>query len=281
MLLVSIHDVSPRHLDQVKRLRARVAEWGVGAVTLLVVPDYHAAAPLLRSQPARAWLRERAGAGDEICLHGYYHQQRRQIADRVSRLRAALFTAGEGECLALDEGHRATLLGLGKALVEEVAGVEVRGFVAPGWLEPAGFRAHLRAAGFTWHESRYFVERVADGARRWAPVLSFATRTRAREEAALAWVRALRRPLARSPVVRLALHPADLTSPTVMACAEETVRQLVARHSATGATASLWERGDMSAGRSRSAALRHAASPRPASLPNERSAPLSATNSDP
>ena len=112
----------------------------------------------------------------------------------------------------------------GRRQVEDRVGVPVVGFVAPAWLEPAGFGAHLPAAGFAWHEGALWVEHrrgrrlAAPG----GPVIGFATRSPGRLRAALAWARLL--PLLLSALARrqsafparVAVHPADAGSPAVL-----------------------------------------------------------------
>jgi uncharacterized protein len=235
MLLVSIHDVAPPHLDVVARMRDDLARWGAARVTLLAIPDYHGRAPLERSPHTGRWLRRSAEAGDEIALHGYHHRQRGSIPSRLDRLRARALTAGEGECLALAEVDRRRMLHQGRRIVEDAIGRAVEGFVAPAWLEPRGFGRHLAAAGFHWHEGSTWIERLDPGARTLAPVIGFATRTRAREIASRAWaagIAASLAPLATRGLapIRIALHPADATSPAVMRAIERLVRWAAARY---------------------------------------------------
>jgi predicted deacetylase len=238
MLLVSLHDVAPPHLAALRRQREALDSWGVKAATLLVVPDYHGAFPLERSPSTVSWLRERVAAGDEVALHGGYHRQRGPIRRRTDRVRAALFTAGEGECLAQTDSERDQMLVEGKRRLEDLIGGPVRGFVAPAWLEPAGFAAPLAAAGFRWHEGGLWVEHRPDPAasrwrRRRGPVIGFATRTRARLLASLAWAGLLMPAAARlarlgAAPARVALHPTDAASAVVTSRLELVIRHLAA-----------------------------------------------------
>jgi predicted deacetylase len=244
-LLVAIHDVAPVHLDTVARLRETLAGWGVAQVTLLAVPHFHGGTPLGRSPATLAWLRARAEAGDEVCLHGHFHVQRRAIPRRLDRLRARLWTAGEAECLALGAVARARMLVDEKRALEDQLGCAVPGFVAPAWLEPRGFGRELARAGFGWHEGSTWIERLDDSTTtRWRlPVIGFATRTWTREQAACAWAR-LAAPFVDAAArlglapARVAFHPADVGSARVMRVAERAVKQLLRfRGSASYATA--------------------------------------------
>jgi len=243
MLVVTIHDVAPPTLPAVTALRALAAHWGVARATLLAVPNFHGAAPLAGHAATVDWLRRCADAGDEVALHDLVHLQMAPTprAAPLDALRARLLTAGEGEMLgrgAADPGALAVARDELAALVR----ASVRGFVAPAWLEPRGFADVLVRAGFDWHETGLAIERLRDRARLASPVIGFATRSRVRTAAALAWAATLTPALARlappGTPARVALHPGDLRSPRVLAAAERTIRRLRAgRAAATTATA--------------------------------------------
>jgi predicted deacetylase len=240
-LLASIHDVAPPHLAAARALREELDAAGVHRATLLVVPDFHGRHPLEGpgGRDTVRWLRERAAAGDEICLHGGTHRPRGPIAGAGARLRAALFTAGEGECLALDGAAARRLLDDGRRRLQDLVGAPVRGFVAPAWLEPPWFDEALAACGFGWHEGSLWIERLGrlgrPPLRIATPVIGFATRSAPRRAAARAWAALLAPALARAGArhpVRVALHPADLGSPSIMRAARAALRALARSHAA-------------------------------------------------
>ena len=235
-LLVSIHDVAPGTLPAVQRLRDMIGRQGVARATLLAVPNYHHEIRLDASVETARWLRERAEAGDEICLHGHVHQARHR-PHGLDRLRAAAATAGEGECLQLEAAELDEMLVDGRKIVEDIIGKPVCGFVAPAWLEPPGFSQTLSARGFAWHESALWIERLTRGREQKYrfPVLGFATRTTARRIASLAYsgglgILADMSPSAVVPRVRLALHPSDLGSPSVLGMVADLLHGLSAKH---------------------------------------------------
>ncbi|MCE9580169.1 MAG: DUF2334 domain-containing protein [Deltaproteobacteria bacterium] len=243
MLVVTIHDVAPPHLAAVAELRARARAWGATAVTLLAVPDYHGIAPLAESPETLAWLRACVDDGDEVALHGIRHIQDLPARRYRDRVRAALFTAGEGEMLG-DGAADPVALGAARVALERMTNTRIDGFVAPAWLEPAGLGSVLARIGFRWHETGAMIESLPDRARSFAPVIGFATRSAWRERAARAWAALLtpaidRWALIAGAPVRVALHPADLSSAAVMASAERVIRRLAERWPALTTTAAL------------------------------------------
>ncbi|MEZ4404689.1 MAG: DUF2334 domain-containing protein [Kofleriaceae bacterium] len=230
MLITTIHDVAPPMLDQVRDLRARLARWGVARVTLLAIPDYHRRGALAASPSTATWLRGQAAGGDEVALHGLIHRQDAPITRRRDRVRAALFTAGEGEMLGRGAADPARLAAARTALADLVD-APVAGFVAPAWLEGPTLPAVLAALGFGWHETAWRIERLRPGRPGLTtPVIGFATRSWWRARAACAWAAALAPMVCAGPVVRVALHPADVTRASVMAGLERVVRRAVATH---------------------------------------------------
>jgi len=234
MLLVSIHDVTPRHLERVKRIRGALTELGIGHVTLLAVPEFHGQESLAGCTATTHWLRRQIDSGDEVALHGHYHRQLGTLPSLRARARARLFTAGEGECLALRPESTQAMM-QGKQQLENLVGCPVRGFVAPAWLEPTGFRETLRAQNFLWHEVSWFIERLGVrpqyDARAWSPVIGFATRTRMRLWSALAWARVsqplFEKVMLENHPIRVALHPSDWDEPLVIKSARRLIQKLV------------------------------------------------------
>jgi uncharacterized protein len=231
LLAVTIHDVAPRWLSEVRTLRSSLAHWGVARVTLLAVPHFHHGVRLVDHSATRAWLTACAEHGDEIALHGYHHVQHGAPTSLLDRARARLWTAGEGECLR-PAAPLAELLRRGRAELTRILPLPPAGFVAPAWLEPRGFALMLARLGFSWHETSRFVETLASSPRDTphrvvSPAIGYATRTPLREALSLAWARALSATAACLPALRVAVHPADLGSSRVMASLERVVRASV------------------------------------------------------
>lgn len=210
-IVVSVHDVTPRHFERLRRIDRVLEECGLNSrYSMLVVPDFWHRWPLSDFPDFQAWLRERASAGVEMVLHGYHHIDEISHTGAATRWKARVLTAGEGEFLGLDETEALRRLQHGRDLLERLVGRPVEGFVAPAWLYGEASTRALRTLGFAFAEDHWRVWCPRSGvtlAR--SPVVSYASRSRARIAGSLVWSRLAGTLLAPARVVRLALHPHD------------------------------------------------------------------------
>lgn len=207
-LVVSLHDVCARTHDACQTILACLAAAGVRRTSLLVIPADGGAE--LDAETA-TWLRALAGDGHEIVQHGYYH---RRGADEPA-LRGwaatldALLARGAGEFVALDEAEAARRLAAGR---ERLAahGLAAEGFVAPAWLYSPGAAAAVRAAGFRYLTTHLRLRDLARGADHWSFGISNRPGPAAGDRLGRLVNRTLVTAHAPAPLVRLAIHPADL-----------------------------------------------------------------------
>lgn len=213
-LLASIHDVGPRFESQVDQLADRLSRHlGGRRFAMLVVPDHWGQAPLVGARAFQARLRAWAAGGVEMFVHGWTHRD-----DNPSKsFRARHMTAGEGEFSALPQAEALRRMKDGRALIEDIMGRPVAGFIAPAWLYSAGARAALGEAGFAMAEDHMRVWRPADGAvLARGPVVTWASRSRARIRSSLAFSAIARTALKPIRTLRIAVHPGDTTVPALL-----------------------------------------------------------------
>ena len=220
-LLVSIHDVAPPNLEPVTRLWAMCRTAGV-TPALLVVPDWHGEAPIERHPRFVDWVRTGADAGAEVVLHGERHDEMGRPRTAADALRAAGRTDGEGECLTLDAGELRALIERGVARLRAV-GLEPCGFIPPAWLFRPGAEAAVGQAGLAFTEDDVAIHRFPGG-RVASPVVRWSARTPVRAWGSVVVAEARWRLQRAAPVVRLALHPRDLSRPAVAASLERALR---------------------------------------------------------
>ncbi len=230
-LLLSIHDVSPAFEPAIDLLADRLAGiLGGPRFAMLVVPDHWGAAPLHQAPAFARRLREWADAGVEMFLHGWFHRDTSAHGNAATALKARYMTAGEGEFLGLDEAEAEHRMRVGRDIVEEAIGRPVAGFIAPAWLYGPGAMAALKTCDFALAEDHFRVWRPATGAIvARGPVVTWASRSRARTASSLAVAAAARAMPDWLPTMRVAVHPGDVTKPSLLASIDRTVRTLAER----------------------------------------------------
>ena len=163
--------------------------------------------------------------------HGWFHKDMATHDDAIARFKARHMTAGEGEFLGLDRVTAARRMAEGRNLIEQVTGVAVAGFVAPAWLYGAPAREALGQCGFTLAEDHMRVWHPPSGrilAR--GPVVTWASRSRARIASSLLAARLLPPVLRHAPVARVAVHPGDAHVPVLLHSIDRVVRRLARTH---------------------------------------------------
>jgi predicted deacetylase len=210
LLCISLHDVAPATFEDCAHALDFLDDLRIGPVALLVVPDYHGLGRADRDCRFASFIESRVRRGDEVVLHGYRH---RDTAPRGSGLRDSLerrlYTAGEGEFSRLDfEAARMRIL-RGLAVLR-AAGWQPRGFVAPAWLMSVGTLEALEELPLHYCATRDDVTLLGSGERIRAPSLVVSTRAAWRRALSPVWNQARSSRYMRSPVLRAALHPADI-----------------------------------------------------------------------
>jgi predicted deacetylase len=221
-LVVSVHDVAPATTTETRRWLADLDTFGVRGV-LLAVPGPWRGSELADAPESAALLRDAAARGHEIALHGWTHTAQ-PGGGRTRRLSGAFAARGAGEFWALDEAAARDRIERGRASLA-AAGLDMRGFVPPGYLASPGARQALAASGLHYWTSHLFIHDLTDGSRLFAPSVSHrparvrdagssASDHRVLERSGELLIDNASRALPRPRVpLRLALHPDDLHRP--------------------------------------------------------------------
>lgn len=225
ILLASIHDVGPRFESEVDRLVDRLeAHVGTGRFAMLVVPDHWGEAPLSDAPAFQARLRAWADSGVEMFLHGWSHRDDSTHDDPRAAFKARHMTAGEGEFLGLSKAEATRRLRAGRAVVEDAIGRPVAGFIAPAWLYGPGAHAAVRNEHFRLAEDHMQVWNPQSGAvLARGPVITWASRSRARIRSSLVFAALARVGLQPLPTVRIAVHPGDAHVPALLRSIDATL----------------------------------------------------------
>ncbi|MBA3960713.1 MAG: DUF2334 domain-containing protein [Chthoniobacterales bacterium] len=214
-LVVSLHDVAPATQPQVAEMVREIASLGVPVSSLLVVPDYHRQGRSMLDAGFRDWLGGLREKGHEIVLHGFFHQRARRPNESArDKLITRFYTDDEGEFY--DLGYEEA-----RALIEEgqrdfaTHGFRPRGFIAPAWLLSAEAERAAIDAGMTYTTT---LRRVRDFVARQeihSQSLVYSVRTSWRRGVSLGWNRWHFGRLTNNALLRLSLHPPDISHPEI------------------------------------------------------------------
>ncbi|MEM1057981.1 MAG: polysaccharide deacetylase family protein [Verrucomicrobiota bacterium] len=227
-LVVSLHDAHPGSIERIRGQLCALRKWGVERTSILMVPEWHHGAPTPQDprtvELATGWQRE----GHELVLHGYFHDRVGLATTAGNLFWTRLYTNQEAEFLDLTEAEAAARLKKGRALFGEL-GWAGPGFIAPAWLMAPHLPATLRQLGFAYTNTlRHFLPLGGPGdAPEPSQSLCWSTRASWRRTCSLAWnARLLERLLrARPPLLRISLHPDDLTFAPIREQIERSVKR--------------------------------------------------------
>jgi predicted deacetylase len=251
-IAVALHDIEPATFERCALIRDWLDDHGVDRVTLLVIParDLH---PLAERSPEMvSWLLEHERGGDAIAQHGFQHLRSGGSRARAGGPYQALRTLGadsETEFLGLDEQETRRAVDAGRRVLK-LAGIEPRGFVAPGYAYTPTLRRTLGERFHWWagllglhrahparlsvvageqHEGSAPVE-AGEHRRRLKPPIALSSSGRLRQALSPTLLRA--GALVSGTTLRLDLHPSDLDRPNHMLALEWVLRRSAATREA-------------------------------------------------
>jgi len=208
-LVVSFHDLTPETQPECEAFLAEARAAGVRRCALLVIPCQRGGHAFTESRRFVHWLRERVAEGHELCVHGFTHAEREPPQGAAGWFFGRLYTEREHEFYAADGPESRARIRAGMALFRQ-AGLSASGCVAPAWLLSRGALLALAAEGFEYSATINHVHRLAPRARLFAPSLVCSARRPWRRAASVRWLRLWGAVHRRAPLLRLAVHPADL-----------------------------------------------------------------------
>lgn len=236
-LVLSLHDVSPRHASACETILSDLRSWGLPPALLLVVPDFHGRWPLEAHPEFVERLREWSGAGHELCLHGRFHKELPEDANAstgvAGALRRRFLTAGEGEFLALGGDRLQDRLRGAMATWAACGLPSPSGFVPPAWLQGPELAPALWGLGFAWTENHAgFLTRDRGPVR--APVITWASRDPVRRIGSRIYGPSAARLHRNAEILRIAIHPHDFDHPSLIRSIESTLRLALHGRKAVG-----------------------------------------------
>jgi predicted deacetylase len=231
-LLISLHDVTPFHLERIRRAEALYRDLGLRKVAYLFVPEYHGGFRSAGDTAFAAFCREERPFQVQWQLHGYRHLEAPvpdldgppgpgedaggDPASAGDALKRSLLTAGEGEFLALPPSAQRARLDRGRADFRSCLGRDPEYFVPPAWLSNASLRPLLRERGMIATEDQRRIYRTDSDRSVSSPVITWATRTVLRKYGSLVVCPILARVFGGASCLRVAMHPFDFDHPVTV-----------------------------------------------------------------
>lgn len=213
-IVVSIHDVAPAYLTELRHLLADLDALGARPRVLKVVPHDASSGPLADYPAFVHLLQTEAANGSEIVLHGYTHRAAGPYRGHsTARLRAQLLAGDAAEFLSLDHLQMQERLQAGRQALHDLD-LDPQGFCAPAWLAPPDLLPLLGRAGFRYYVGMSQLVPLPTGRPRWLPWAGYMGMGAWHERLVRLGGAVQRGMAARAPAVKVFFHPQRVpTSP--------------------------------------------------------------------
>ena len=199
--LVSVHDVMPETLPQVKAIIGLLERLAVFPAALLVVPGRR------WSRADIAYLKSLQAAGFELAGHGWRHRAERMTSTR-HRLHGLLISRNEAEHLSLSALEIAARIHACSDWFQEAGLSQPALYVPPAWAWGVLPQEAMKVLPFRLYETQWGVFDAFAGTYMRLPVTGYMADTRFREKALRA-CNGFSRRFFPGPL-RIAIHPQDL-----------------------------------------------------------------------
>ena len=229
-LIVSLHDVHPGSREQIQRQRFDLNQAGIRSLSHLVVPEFHHGPSSFHDPALSQWLGEQQASGDELILHGFYHDRQGQRESLGDLFWTRLYTNQEAEFYSLSEPESRERWKKGREGFE-LQGWRTRGFIAPAWLIHSGLVDCLSSAGFDYSVVYEGILNLKGGSKtslHRIPTLCWSSRAWWRRQSSLVWNGfRFQTFLSQGIDFRVSLHPLDVDYPFIWGQVMTMIRQAV------------------------------------------------------
>jgi predicted deacetylase len=214
-VVVSVHDVAPCTQQITSMIISELSGHGVRVCSVLVVPDYHHEGPFAKHSEFVRWLRALEADGNEIVIHGYFHERPAQTKETLrDQFVTRFYTQNEGEFydLSYDEALRRITTARDEF---RALGLKPRGFIAPAWLLGNEAEQAVRDAELEYTTRLRTVRDLRSKSTFPARTLVYSVHNNWRRALSRSWNAALFRLMKTKPLLRISIHPADYSQRTI------------------------------------------------------------------
>ena len=214
-LVVSIHDVARSTQRIANKILTELSERGIHTASLLVVPNYHREGSALKEPLFCEWLKKLEERGHEIVIHGYFHERaRRNDESFLQKFITRFYTADEGEFYDMIYADAFRLISDARDDFER-HGLSPVGFIAPAWLLGVQGEQAVGAVGMTYTTRLGSVRDLRANKTFRSRSLVYSTQSAWRRIVSLGWNRAVFWHQRHNSLLRVSIHPSDISHPRI------------------------------------------------------------------
>jgi len=210
---IAFHDITPIHLELIRKGLNVLKNCGVEKLTCLWVPNFHEKCKAANASGELAKIFNDFNFKCEWVLHGYTHLDsgtKQEQNTKKEEWQRKHLTGKEGEFLSIEKDEAGKRIKLGLSEFKHYFNKNPEGFVAPAWLyRKTELPELLKSEGFAWTENHNEIVDIKNNRLISAPVISWVTRSFILRYGALFVCRALAFKHSKAPLLRIAVHPRD------------------------------------------------------------------------
>lgn len=130
LLVVSLHDVSPKFEKELELIISELNKIKINKKNLLIIPNLNSSFDISKNQNFIKIIKDEQEKGAELTLHGFYHENQEDFLSRF----LYFIPVGVNEFGKIDLTKAKKLLGEGANKIKKIFGIKPRGFVPPNWV---------------------------------------------------------------------------------------------------------------------------------------------------
>ncbi|MFH1727486.1 MAG: DUF2334 domain-containing protein [Pseudomonadota bacterium] len=216
--VLCIHDIAPSYENEIFDIITELKRLEINKFNLGIVPSFHDQYHLSNfpgfCSEIKTFMKD---FEIELILHGYFHKRMLQNehlsikGDLISRV----VSNKEDEFFELPASETKLRIERGLKLIENIFNINCYGFLPPAWIMNEHLLKILTNLEFYHTENHFHIYNLNRQTKIFSPVISFASRTQARQYSSVAWSSLLSSFKFSNHLLRFVIHPCDFRSPIV------------------------------------------------------------------
>jgi len=203
-LIISIHDVTPYFLPELKVIFQELDQLKIKKYDLLIVPNWDKKYPINQNKEFVKLIKKHLTRDSRLVLHGYSHQSENKLHQKLNGI---IGPSGAIEYVSVSEKEAEKRINDGLKIIKETFHVKPLGFVPPVWVMSMGMSKILKkyfAYYTTYFTIHYFSFKIRSA------TLCYTGGEIYLFDKLMLFLSSVRARFTRNKVVQLAIHPDDV-----------------------------------------------------------------------